>query len=144
MSFRVGETDVSCISTYQRFHLLGHSTYINSISWTIVTFRAHNSFPDPVLQRPIDYDQRSGGYTSSQTIPSMEDMPNMSYVFGTKRFPRIPNTPPTPHQWTPKYIPDKWIYTDGFDINDNPRLARCSGSACPCPHYHINRCRRYR
>jgi hypothetical protein len=51
----------------------------------------------------------------------MEDRPNLPYG-GSSGFPRTPNTSPTPHHWTPKYIPDSLIYTYGFDIKENHRL----------------------
>jgi hypothetical protein len=29
---------------------------------------------------------------------------------------------PTPYQWAPKFLPKKWVYTDGTDIAGHPRL----------------------
>ena len=31
-------------------------------------------------------------------------------------------TPPTPTPWTPKFVPEEWVYTDGSDIKGQPRL----------------------
>ena len=99
----------------------GQSTDLNYISWAISTIRAHSSVPDPISQGPIDSGQRDRGYTSSQTLLSMEDRPDFPY-WGTTGFSRTPNTPRIPHLWNPKYISQNTIYTDGSNIKGNPRL----------------------
>jgi hypothetical protein len=86
MGFKAGASDVPGLSTAQRVHLLCQSTCLNSISWAIGTIRAHKVSLDLVSQRPIDCGQRSMGFTSSQTLPSMEDRPNLT-CRGTTRFP---------------------------------------------------------
>jgi hypothetical protein len=121
MGFRVGATDALGISIAHGVYLLGKSTDLNSISRTISTIKANISAKEPVLPGIIPHDQRNGGYTSFQTLPSMEDRHNLPYG-GVSGFPRTPNTPPTPRQWTPKYIPDYWLYTYGSDIKGNRRL----------------------
>ena len=30
--------------------------------------------------------------------------------------------PPRPIPWAPKFSPEDWVYTDGSDIKDQPRL----------------------
>ena len=29
---------------------------------------------------------------------------------------------PAPNPWAPRFLPEKWVYTDGSDITDHPRL----------------------
>ena len=36
--------------------------------------------------------------------------------------PKREGFPPVPHPWTPKFIPENWVYTDGSDIEGYPRL----------------------
>ncbi len=31
-------------------------------------------------------------------------------------------TPPSPIYWTPRFLPEEWVYTDGLDIKGYPRL----------------------
>jgi hypothetical protein len=55
----------------------------------------------------------------------MMDKPNLPNG-GSSGFPLTINSPPNPHQWTPKYIPDNSIYTYGSDIKETHRI----GAAC--------------
>jgi ribonuclease HI len=36
--------------------------------------------------------------------------------------PKREGSPTVPHPWTPKFIPENWVYTDGSDIEGYPRL----------------------
>jgi hypothetical protein len=112
MGFNVDETSIPGLVTTKRVYLLGQSTYLNTMSCAIATIRAHITSLDPASHDPSKNTQRRGGFTFSQTLPYMENMPNHPYR-GTTGSHRTPNPPPIPHQWTPKYIPKSWIYTDG-------------------------------
>ena len=46
------------------------------------------------------------GYTSSQALPETATMPPLTGTY-TILPPRREEPPPTPHQWIPKYIPEK-------------------------------------
>ena len=63
----------------------------------------------------------SEGYTSSQALPEITTMPPLA---GTHTIlpPTSGGSPPIPHRWTPKFIPENWVYTDGSDIEGHPRL----------------------
>jgi len=89
MGFRVGETDVPGLSIAQRVRLLYRCTYLNSISWAITTIRAHDPSLDSDQQGPSDNAQRGMRFTSSQTLPSIENMPNLPYG-GAPSFTRPP------------------------------------------------------
>ena len=58
------------------------------------------------------------GYTSSQPLPAMEDIP-IQHDMRTSPFSGVA---PAPELWTPKFIPKQWVYTDGSDISGHPRL----------------------
>jgi ribonuclease HI len=36
--------------------------------------------------------------------------------------PKRKGSPPTPHPWVAKFIPENWVYTDGSEIEGYPRL----------------------
>jgi len=64
---------------------------------------------------------RNGGYTSSQTLPALED--NSTLPQGGHTTVHLPQKlPPVPHPWTPRFNPQNWIYTNGSDIKDQSRL----------------------
>jgi hypothetical protein len=60
-------------------------------------------------------------YTSSQPLPALDERLPLT---GTARIlpPIRDDAPPSPHPWTPKFIPENWVYTDGSDIEGYPRL----------------------
>ena len=103
MGFNVDETSIPGLVTTKRVYLLGQSTYLNTMSCAIATIRAHITSLDPASHDPSKNTQRRGGFTFSQTLPYMENMPNHPYR-GTTGSHRTPNPPPIPHQWTPKHI----------------------------------------
>ena len=62
-------------------------------------------------------------YTLSQPLPNLGeahaipigDTPSHNAPTGTE-------TPPIPIPWTPRFLPEEWVYTDGSDIKGHPRL----------------------
>jgi ribonuclease HI len=54
----------------------------------------------------------------------LPELDRLSPLKGTSIF--LPSnregSPPVPHPWTPKFIPENWVYTDGSDIEGYPRL----------------------
>jgi hypothetical protein len=61
------------------------------------------------------------GYSSSQPLPDMEDIP----VLPNQHAPwtsHLIGGAPAPYPWAPKLIPEQWVYTDGSDITGHPRL----------------------
>jgi ribonuclease HI len=36
--------------------------------------------------------------------------------------PTVATVPPDPIPWTPRFLPEEWVYTDGSDIKGHPRL----------------------
>ena len=65
--------------------------------------------------------QRGRGYTSFQPLPGMEDIPVFSIHHVKKISPFIGEVP-APYPWAPRFLPEKWVYTDGSDITGHPRL----------------------
>ena len=60
-------------------------------------------------------------YTSSQPLPLLEDM-HPCIGGSTAISPTQNDSPPVPHLWALKYIPENLVYTDGSDIDGHPRL----------------------
>jgi ribonuclease HI len=62
-----------------------------------------------------------GGYTSTQLLPDLDNLPPLA---GTSIIltPNREGLPPVPHPWTPKFIPDNLVYTDGSDMEGYPML----------------------
>ena len=61
------------------------------------------------------------GYTSSQPLPTLVDMPH--FPIGAATGPLSQRSPShVPHPWTPRFIPENWVYMDGSDIKGQPRL----------------------
>ena len=61
------------------------------------------------------------GYISSHPLPDLEDLP----VFPTQHArwaSPFNGEAPTPYPWAPKFLPEKWVYTDCSDITGHPRL----------------------
>ena len=61
------------------------------------------------------------GYESTQELPTLNTRPALTGTY-TILPPKGRGTPPIPHPWTPKYIPENWVYIDGSDIDGHPRL----------------------
>ncbi len=62
-----------------------------------------------------------GGNTSSQPLPNMATIPAFpSPPNGWTR--PSPDLAPVPYPWQPKFLPEQWVYTDGSDIEGQPRL----------------------
>ncbi len=61
------------------------------------------------------------GYTSSQPLLDLKD----THVFPPQHEGRASSRTdeaPAPYPWTPKFLPEQWVYTDGSDITSHPRL----------------------
>ena len=61
------------------------------------------------------------GYTYSQPLPTLEDIP-VFHVHYPRETPSFHSLAPAPYPWAPKFLPDHWVYTYGFDITGHPRL----------------------
>ncbi len=81
----------------------------------------HTASPCPATTYLATGSTSLEGYTSSQALPKIATMPPLTGAY-TLHHPPMGEPPPVPHQWTPKYIPENWIYTDGSDIKGYPRL----------------------
>ena len=140
--FGVGETDIPGLSTTQRFQLLGQITHLNSISCAIATIKAHITSLDPASQGPIDNGQRGRGFTSSQTLLSIQKNAQPPACGG--------QLGPLGHQ-TPSYSTpmDPQLYPRNLDLQRRllyqrqPPHRGCGG-ACPYMYHHIHRRRRNR
>jgi hypothetical protein len=61
------------------------------------------------------------GYSFSQPLPLFKDI--HPCIGGSTAILLTQNdSPSVPHLWTPKYIPENWVYTNGSDIDGHQRL----------------------
>jgi len=72
---------------------------------------------------PATFEPRHPGrrYTSSQPLPDLVDIPVFPTQHDRGATPLRGETP-SPYPWTPKLLPEQWVYTDGSDITGHPRL----------------------
>ena len=61
------------------------------------------------------------GYTSSQLLPDLEDIPVFP-IQHARKTSHFKGDAPAPYPWAPKFQPEDWVYTDGSDITGQPRL----------------------
>ena len=59
------------------------------------------------------------GYTSSQPLPGMEDIPVFP-IQHAKKTNYFNGDAPTPYPWAPKFLPEQWVCTDGSSITGHP------------------------
>ncbi len=137
MGFRVGDTAARGLSELQRVQLLGKCTDLDTITWIISTIRTHMPSAEHYPMCTPSPTHGSGGFTSSLALPGVMDIPFLPHG----RAFILPSTPllaPTPLMWTPKYPPEQWIYTDGFDIEGHPRLGAAVIHVPTCKTIYID------
>ncbi len=61
------------------------------------------------------------GYTSSQPLLDMEYTPVLPPQ-NEGRASQSTGEAPAPYPWSPKFLPEQWVYTDGSDISGHPSL----------------------
>ena len=123
MGFTDGDTGAAEFTPEQRIHILGQCTYLNLLQWAISlassTSQGHHT------PRPREHPGRPwvNTYTFSQPLPNLGeahtlpigDTPHHHASTGTE-------TPPIPIHWTPRFLLEEWVFTDGSDIKGHPRL----------------------
>ena len=76
---------------------------------------------DALLSDKATFTHKDMGHTSSQPLPLLED--RHTFHVGNNAISHTQHgSPPVPHLWAPKYIPENWIYTDDSNIDGHPRL----------------------
>ena len=123
MGFTSGNTEAAGLTPEQRIHILGQCTDLNFLHWTVAlassTSLGHHT-PHLREHPGIPWENT---YTFSQPLPNLGeahalpigDTPSHHASTGTE-------TPPSPIPWTPRFLPEEWVYTDGSDIKGHPRL----------------------
>ena len=123
MGFTSGDTAAEGLTPDQRIHILGQCTDLNIMHWTLtqVTTNTAEAPTSPTRAHPgLPWENT---YTFSQPLPNLEEAPALPTGNPPQQYdPTIVGTPPRPTPWTPKFSPEEWIYTDGSDIKDQPRL----------------------
>jgi hypothetical protein len=126
LSHRTGVTHSSFykaegLSPDQRIHILGQCAYLNILQWTLAqapTSSSENSAPHTREHPGKPCWEHT--YTFSQRLPDLREAHALSNG-GTQQF-SYSTTPPNPIPWTPRFLPEEWVYTDGSDITGHQRL----------------------
>ena len=79
----------------------------------------------------------SGGCKSSLALPGVIDIPFLASR-GAFTLPSAPLPTPTPLTRTPKYQPEQWVYTNGSNIKDQPRLGATVIHVLTCTAIYID------
>jgi len=123
MGFNNGDTEAGELSPGQCIHILGQCTNLNILHWTLAQPSATSSEDraSPLREDPGRPWEHT--YTLSQPLPDLKvahAIPNG----GTQRLiaPTEATTPAVPIPWTPRFLPEECVYTDGSDIKGHPRL----------------------
>jgi hypothetical protein len=122
MGFTSGETEAAGLTPEQRIHILGQCTDLNLLHWTNALANStslghHTPHPREHPDSPWE-----NAYTFSQPLPILGeahalligDTPTHHASAGTE-------TPPNPIPWTPRFLPEEWVCTDGSDVKGHPR-----------------------
>ena len=123
MGFTCGDTEATGLTPTQRIHILGQCTDLNMLEWTIALASSTSQGGHAPRQREHPASCLESTYTFSQPLPNLEkahilprgDTPSHQDTTGTR-------TPPRPTPWTPRFLLEEWVYTDGSDIKGHPRL----------------------
>jgi hypothetical protein len=105
--FGVRGTGAPGLSQAHRIHLLGQCTDLNAIPWTIATIRSHLVSTTTNTPEEVAPAHLLGGYTSSQPLPALVDMP-LFPVSACIMHHSPGGPPPVPRQWMPRFIPEIW------------------------------------
>ncbi len=123
MGFTSGDTAAEGLSPDQRIHILGQCTDLNILHWTLalVTTITAEAPTSPTRAHPgLPWENT---YTFSQPLPNLEEAQALPTGNPPQQNdPTIEGAPPRSIPWTPKFFPEEWVYTDGSDIKDQPRV----------------------
>jgi hypothetical protein len=120
-----------------RVQLLGQCSYVNTITWTITIIRHHTSYAEHGPRSTPSPTHRNVGCTSCLDLPGMRGILFLPSGW-TFTFPSTPPPTPTLLQWTPKYQPKKWVYTNGFDIKGQSRFGETVVHVPTCKTIYID------
>ena len=121
MGFTCGDTKATGLTPAQRIHILSQCTDLNRLHLAIAmassTSQGHHA-PRP---RDNPGSRWENTYTFSQPLHNLEEAhalpkgnkPSHHDSIGTR-------TPPRPIPWTPRFLLEEWVYTDGSDIKSHP------------------------
>ena len=123
MGFTIGDTETAGLTPKQRIHILGHCTDLNLLHATIALASSTSWGNQSPRRREYPGIPWENIYTFSQSLPNLGEAHALppgdtpSHHAATR-----PKTPPSPVPWTPRFLPEEWVYTDGSDIKGHPRL----------------------
>ena len=114
-----------------------------SLAWTISAIRTH-SLPAAHVSPCVTPPNWRDGYTSSQALPGIVDIPCLPHGGGASTPGPVPFTPPSPHPWTSMFILKQWVYSDGCDIHGQPCLGAAVIHVPTCTTIYIDACGTYK
>ena len=109
--------------TKSQFIILGQCTNLNLLHWSLTQANTTSS------ERYTSHPQEHPGipwentYTFSQPLPNLGEAHTLNR--GDTQYNHDPTeetNPSTPIPWTPRFLPEEWVYTNGSDIKGHPRL----------------------
>jgi len=123
MGFTSGDTEAGGLFPSQRIHILEQCTDLNILNRTLAQVSAassENRASHPREHPSIPWEHTC---TFSQPLPDLNEahtLPNGD----THRLmaPTVGTIPPDPIPWTPRFLPEEWVYTNGATIKGHPRL----------------------
>ena len=113
MGFTSGDTEAAGLTPEQRLQILGQCIDLNLLHLTIALASSTSQWHHTLHQREHPDRRWENTYTFSQPLPT-GDTPSHHAPTGME-------TPPNPIPWTPRFLPEEWVYTDGSDMKGYPR-----------------------
>ncbi len=121
MELNSGDTEAAGITPEQCIHILGQCTDLNLLPWidaiaSSISQGHHTPHPREHPGRPLE-----NTYTFSQSVPNLEEAHTLPVGDTRSHHASIgTETPPSPIPWTPRFLPETWVYTHGSDIKGHP------------------------
>ena len=124
MGFTSGDTEAEGLSPSQRIHILGQCTDLNILQWTLT--KVSTASPENCASHPREHPgiPREHTYTFSQPLHDLKEAHTLldGDIYWLMS-PTVETIPPYPILWTPRFLPEEWVYTYGSDIKGHPRLS---------------------
>jgi ribonuclease HI len=123
MDFTGGDTGATELTPEQRVYILGQCTNLNMLHWAVSL--ASSTSPGHQTPRPREHPGRQweNTYTFSQPLPNLEEVHALPRGYTPEPHDsRGTEAPPNPIPWTPRFLLEECVYTDGSYIKGHPRL----------------------
>ena len=117
MGFTIGDTKAAGLTPEQRIHILGQCIDLNLLHWTIALDSSTSLGHHIPHQREHQGRPRGNTYMFSQPLPNLGETHVLPIGDTPSHYASIGSeTPPIPILWTPRLLPEEWVYTDNSNI----------------------------